>query len=569
MSPRVFYSLERGVRAFLELLPVVAVGGICCLVLAVLSGVPPFAIVSAIWNGAWGSQVAVATTLTKVTPLLLTGLAVALAYQARLLNIGGEGQLTLGALSAASFAVMAAPLPWPVLLPLTLLAGAVAGGLWALPPVWLRQKRGVHEVISTLLLNYLALYLADYLVLGPLGDGTAMGRTPEIPSEAALSSWLQIGTQGLTAAPLAALVLSLAAQIWLGRTVWGFEVMATGNNPEAARAAGIAADRWQRRMFVLSGALAGLAGALEVLAVHHRFYRAFSPGYGFDGITAAFLVNAAPGWLWLSSLLLASLRAADKWLQLMIGLSPNTILVIQAVLLLAVACHWKRPPKRRQSEDLIVMSWQLLWLALGKATPLLLASLGGLLAESSGVINFALEGMMLAGAFGAMWATFASHSPWVGLLGAMGAGVLIATLHAVASLKLRADQIVSSIALNLLAAGVTGMLLNQLFGVYGTSPAVTRLPDLAQLLDVIFPGQGHGGSASWGRLSVLAPVTLLLGLALLGFFRWTTWGLRLRACGENPDGGPSGRSGCGSHPLPGSLCKRRPGRSRWRLPGHW
>ncbi len=182
----------------------------------------------------------------------------------------------------------------------------------------------------------------------------------------------------------------------------------------------------------------------------------------------------------------------------------------------------------------MVMSWQLLWLALGKATPLLLASLGGLLAESSGVINFALEGMMLAGAFGAMWATFACHSPWVGLLGGMGAGVLIATLHAVASLKLRADQIVSSIALNLLAAGVTGMLLNQLFGVYGTSPTVTRLPDLAQVLDMLFPGRGHGGNPSWGRLSVLAPIALLLGAALLGFFRWTTWGLRLRACGENP-----------------------------------
>jgi simple sugar transport system permease protein len=107
-------------------------------------------------------------------------------------------------------------------------------------------------------------------------------------------------------------------------------------------------DRWQRRIFVLSGALAGLAGALEVLAVHHRFYRAFSPGYGFDGITAAFLVKTVPGWLWLSSLLLASLRAADKWLQLVIGISPNTILVIQAVLLLAVACRWTLPERWRK-----------------------------------------------------------------------------------------------------------------------------------------------------------------------------------------------------------------------------
>lgn len=349
-AQRVFHSLESGGRAFLGLLPAVAVGGVACVILAVLSGVHPFAILTAIWNGAWGSQVSIATTLTKVTPLLLTGLAVALAYQTNLLNIGCEGQLTLGALSAASFAVVAAPLPWPVLLPLTLLIGAFAGGLWAMPAIYLRQQRGVHEVISTLLLNYLALYLADYLVLGPLGDGTAMGRTPSISPETALAPLLQVGTQGLTAAPLMALALSLAAQIWLGRTIWGFEVMATGNNPPGARAAGIAASRWQRRIFMLSGALAGLAGALEVLAVHHRFYRAFSPGYGFDGITAAFLVKAAPGWLWLSSLLLASLRAADKWLQLMVGISPSIILVIQAILLLAVACHWRFPAIWRRKE---------------------------------------------------------------------------------------------------------------------------------------------------------------------------------------------------------------------------
>ena len=142
--------------------------------------------------------------------------------------------------------------------------------------------------------------------------------------------------------------MSLAAQIWLSKTFWGYEVTAAGSNAAAARAAGIAVDRWQRRMFVLSGALAGLAGALEVLAVHHRFYRAFSPGYGFDGITTAFLVQTVPGWLWLSSLLLAGLRAADKWLQLVVGISPNSILVIQAVLLLSVACQWKLPARWRK-----------------------------------------------------------------------------------------------------------------------------------------------------------------------------------------------------------------------------
>jgi ABC-type uncharacterized transport system permease subunit len=341
-------SIEKIFAALLSLLTALAAGALCCIFLALLSGVQPFDIIFTIWKGAWGNEDSAATSLTKVTPLLLTGLAVTLAYQANLLNIGCEGQLTLGALSAASFAVAAASLPWPFLVPLALLAGAAAGGLWALPPVWLRQKRGIHEVISTLLLNYLAIYLAEYLVLGPLGDGTFMGRTPELPPGAVLSPLIPFGTQGITAAPLVAVALCFAAQVWLSKTVWGYEVTATGSNTTAARAAGIAADRWQRRMFLLSGALAGLAGALEVLAVHHRFYRAFSPGYGFDGITAAFLVNTVPGWLWLSSLLLASLRAADKWLQLVLGISPNTILVIQAVLLLSVACRWKLPTKWRK-----------------------------------------------------------------------------------------------------------------------------------------------------------------------------------------------------------------------------
>jgi simple sugar transport system permease protein len=157
-----------------------------------------------------------------------------------------------------------------------------------------------------------------------------------------------------------------------------------------------------------------------------------------------------------------------------------------------------------------------------------------LISELSGVIKFALEGMMLAGAFGAMWATFAFQSHWAGLLGGIAGGTLIAALHGVACLKLRANQIVSAIALNLLAAGTTGMLLNQVFAVYGTSPTVKRLPDLAQFLSAMFPGHANSLASFGGRLSVLVPVALVLGLATLGFFRWTTWGLRIRACGENP-----------------------------------
>lgn len=312
-------------------------GLLFCGIFAAATGIAFTDIPVALWQGAWGDGEAAGVTLAKTSPLLLTGLAVTLAFRTGLLNIGCEGQLTLGALTAAAVALKLDGAPWPVTIPVSLVCGAAAGGIWTLPALWLKERRGVHEVVSTLLLNYVAVFLAEYLVLGPLGDGTAMGRTPELGPDATLGTFLSIGGVSVTAAPVLAVFLCLAAHVWLRQTVRGYEVRATGENRRAAERAGIDAKAWRFRMFVLSGALAGLGGSLEVLAVHHRFYRSFSPGYGFDGITAAFLVGAEPGWLPLSALVLASLRAADKWLQLELSISPNVITVLQAVVLLSVA----------------------------------------------------------------------------------------------------------------------------------------------------------------------------------------------------------------------------------------
>jgi general nucleoside transport system permease protein len=317
-----------------------AVALLCGMILGLVVLHQPFAMIMAVWRGAWGTLGSATTTLAKTSPLLLTGLAVAIAYRTGLLNIGCEGQLTVGALAAATIAVKTADLPAMIAVPLALAGGGLAGGIWAAPAVWLRQRRGVHEVITTLLLNYAAIHLAEYLVRGPLGDGSAMGRTPMVPPQAVWPALVEVGAVGVTAAPLVALALTILAQGWFALTIWGYEATAVGSNRTAAAHAGIDADRWRTRMFVTSGALAGLAGTFEVLAVHHRFYAAFSPGYGFDGITVAFLVNGSPGWLWVSSLLLATLRSADKWLQLALGVSPNVILIMVAILLLAVTCRF-------------------------------------------------------------------------------------------------------------------------------------------------------------------------------------------------------------------------------------
>jgi general nucleoside transport system permease protein len=178
--------------------------------------------------------------------------------------------------------------------------------------------------------------------------------------------------------------------------------------------------------------------------------------------------------------------------------------------------------------------WALLVLA--GTTPLLFASLGGLLSESSGVINFALEGMMLAGAFGAVWAAHAFGSPWWGLVGGAAAGMLLASIHALACLKLRANQIVSSIALNLFAAGATGTLLNQVFQAYGTSPGVKRLPSVGQFLAGILPEGFVFTSSVFADLSVSVVLAVGCCLLVVVVFQWMALGLVVRACGEDPEG---------------------------------
>ncbi len=177
----------------------------------------------------------------------------------------------------------------------------------------------------------------------------------------------------------------------------------------------------------------------------------------------------------------------------------------------------------------------ILSLALAKSTPLLLASFGGMVSELSGVINFALEGMMLVGAFGAVWGAAATGSPWLGLLAGAAGGMLVGLVHAVVSLKFRANQIISAVALNLLAAGITGTLLNQVFDAYGTSPTVPKLPGIDRAVSGLLSVFGAGGADLMQGVSVLVPIGLAACLGILICVGWGRIGLRIRACGENPN----------------------------------
>ncbi|MCX7925809.1 MAG: ABC transporter permease [Fimbriimonadales bacterium] len=284
------------------------------------------------------------SVLHDMTLLLLTGLAVAIALQAGLFNIGAAGQLLMGAIAAAWIGTLTG-VPERLHLPLALLVGAAAGALWAFAPVWLKVRRGAHEVISTIMFNYIALYLTHWLVTerlkDPAGDApqTAViadaARLPLLREDFLQASW------GLGIAILTALGLWLV----LYRTVWGYETRATGANRDAADAAGAPTARRMVEAMLLSGGLAGLAGAIEVCGSQYRFFEGFPSEYGFDGIAVALLAGNHPAVAVVSAWLMSALRSGAYHLHAETGAPKEIAVVAQAVLILYVAAVYLR--KRR------------------------------------------------------------------------------------------------------------------------------------------------------------------------------------------------------------------------------
>lgn len=271
-------------------------------------------------------------TLHEMTPILLTGLAVALALQAGLFNIGAAGQLTVGACAAAWIGARFS-LHAPFHLPFALLAGAAAGAVWAWLPAWLKMKRGAHEVITTIMFNYLALYLTHWLVTEVIKDPES-----DAPKTAAIAETAQLPFIGsfLFTSWGFVLAVALALVLWalLFQTVWGYETRATGSNPDAAQAAGIPIHRRAITAFMLSGALAGLAGAVEVCGLHYNFFEGFPNGYGFDGIAVALLAGNHPALTIGTAYLFGALQSGTYNLHVATGAPKEIAIIMQGVLIL-------------------------------------------------------------------------------------------------------------------------------------------------------------------------------------------------------------------------------------------
>lgn len=289
----------------------------------------------------------------KASLLLLTGLSVTVAFKVGLFNIGAQGQMLVGALAAA---VVGAQLQLPagVHLPLALLAACVAGGLWALIAAGLKLARGVHEVISTIMLNWVAVSLVDnWLVVGPLRAAASAGLsttgTAEIAPSAQLPRLLGDMSRLHLGFPLA-LAVALVLWVWLSRLRTGFETRAVGLGPEAARAAGIPVTRRTAEAMGLAGALAGLAGAVLVLGTEFKYPGSLGAPYGFDGIAISLIGANHPLGVTLSALFFGVLRAGGTRMQLL-GVHKSYPELIQGLALLFVAGRlvWLALLKRRKA----------------------------------------------------------------------------------------------------------------------------------------------------------------------------------------------------------------------------
>jgi simple sugar transport system permease protein len=337
---------------------------------------------SALYTGAFGSpaRIVVALQSSNVeeirkafypffesmvadTPYIFGGLAVALGFRAGLFNIGAEGQIFIGAIFAAYAGYSIKGVPGILHVPIAFIAGAIGGGLWGFIPGWLKAKTGGHEVINTMMMNYIAFRLSDWLLTGPMKrPGTANPVSPTIEESAKLYRFFGDPIR-LHGGFIIALGVAWLVYWFLFKTKWGFDLRAVGSNPRAARYAGMMVSLTIILAMVLSGGLAGMAGANEVLGVNYNLAMAFSSGYGWDSIALALLGKSHPAGVVLSALLFGALRNGATNMQLKTNIPLDIISVLQAFILVFVAAPavirtiYRLKAPKYSEEGLFVSSW--------------------------------------------------------------------------------------------------------------------------------------------------------------------------------------------------------------------
>lgn len=312
-----------------------------------LFGDEPLLAYEGLFQGAFGSGRAWSTTVRKMIPFILTGLSVALAFKAGLFNIGASGQFVMGSVFSVAVGIHFEGLPMFLHLPLAVLSGVLGGMLWGAIPGLLKVTTGAHEVIVTIMLNYVASLFGGWTVYaggtqgqspGPLWDPTAraISETPDVLASAQLP-WLFGPPYRVHYGVFLALLAVILVWWLVYKTTLGFEIRTVGQNPKAAKYAGMKVERTVVMTMALAGGLAGLAGAIETLGLNHKFAPEFGGQVGFDGITVALLGQTHPFGVVFASFLFGALDAGAAKMQFESGVAADIIQVIQALVLAFVA----------------------------------------------------------------------------------------------------------------------------------------------------------------------------------------------------------------------------------------
>ncbi len=320
------------------LAPVLAVVAALVLSAALIiwTGEPVFKAYGLLLKGAAGSRFAIAETLTRATPLILTGLAAAIAFRAKFWNIGAEGQLYCGALAATWIGTGMIALPPIALIPLLFVAGALAGGAALIVPVLLKNRLKVDEVVTTLLLNFIILLLVNYLLEGPWKDPMSLGWPQAAPiiDDGVLPRLL--AKSRLHLGFLVAIAAAVLAWVLMRFTVWGYEIRAVGHNPRAAAFAGIGINSTVIRTAIISGGMAGMAGVTEVAGLKGYLTLDLSPGFGYAGIAVAMLAQLHPLGVIVSAIFLAGIYVGADSMSRAVNIPTYIADVLVATSVLAV-----------------------------------------------------------------------------------------------------------------------------------------------------------------------------------------------------------------------------------------
>lgn len=312
------------------------------------AGANPIAAYTALLKESLGTGYGFGNTLTKLTPLLLASLGVLIAFRARQFNLGAEGQIYLGGLGSALVGLYFTGLPAWLHLPLALLGGFAGGALWSLIAAYLKVTRGLNEVLTTLLLNYIAQSGISFMVSGPIMEpGAPNPYSPMIAKTAYLPTILP--QSPAHAGIFIGLAMAALLTVILSATPLGYQIDAVGQNPTAARYGGISVKKTILIVMAISGGLAGLAGSSEVLGLKHRLFENFSPGYGFDAVAIALLSRGSPLGVIITALFFATLRSGANVMQRSADVPVTVIYAIQGLTVLFVAISLAVEYRTRQT----------------------------------------------------------------------------------------------------------------------------------------------------------------------------------------------------------------------------